>query len=141
MVLSSLYVVSFCGTTTNKIIDGYLDTELGIDSIGMGGWEGWSFGVSVFYAGWRGGRRCRDVAMVDKIDATVHVTIKFPSKFGLAQMTYFKLVLSPISLIPVTYSQDATHVISTTPQRRMIIQWLHSILVNVLISLFKYIEA
>ena len=91
MVLSSLYVVSFCGTTTNKIIDEYLDTELGIDSIGMGGWEGWSFGVSVFYAGWRGGRRCRDVAMVDKIEATVHVTIKFPSKFGLAQMTYFKL--------------------------------------------------
>ena len=70
--------------------------------------------------------------MVDKIEATVHVTIKFPSKFGLAQMTYFKLVLSPISLIPVTYSQDATHVISTTPQRRMDIQWLHSILVDVL---------
>ena len=37
MVLSSLYVVSFCGTTTNKIIDKYLDTELGIDSIGMVG--------------------------------------------------------------------------------------------------------
>ena len=83
----------------------------------MGGWEGWSSGVSVFYASWRRGRRCRDVAMVDKIEVTVHVTIKFPSKFGLAQMTYFKL--SPISLIPVTYSQDATHVISTTPQRRM----------------------
>ena len=42
MVLSSLYVVSFCGTTTNKIIDEYLDTELGIDSIGMGGLELWS---------------------------------------------------------------------------------------------------
>ena len=55
--------------------------------------------------------------MVDKIEVTVHVTIKFPSKFGRAQMTYLKL--SPISLIPVTYSQDATHVISTTPQRRM----------------------
>ena len=37
MVLSFLYVVSFCGTTTNKIIDEYLDTELGIDSIGMVG--------------------------------------------------------------------------------------------------------
>ena len=32
MVLS-LYVVRFCGTTTNKIIDKYLYTELGIDSI------------------------------------------------------------------------------------------------------------
>ena len=42
MVLSSLYVVSFCGTITNKIIDEYLDTELGIDSIGMGGLELWS---------------------------------------------------------------------------------------------------
>ena len=28
-----------------------------------------------------------NVAMVDKIEVTVHVTIKFPSKFGLAQMT------------------------------------------------------
>ena len=27
-LLSSLYVVSFCGTTTNKIIDEYLDKEL-----------------------------------------------------------------------------------------------------------------
>ena len=34
MVLSFLYVVSF---STNKIIDKYLDTELGIDSIGMVG--------------------------------------------------------------------------------------------------------
>ena len=69
--------------------------------------------------------------MVDKIEVTVHVTIKFPSKFGLASGTDdFKL--SPISLIPVTYSQDATHVISMTPKRRMDIQWLHSILVNVL---------
>ena len=42
MVLSSLYVVSFCGTTTNKIIDEYLDTELGIDSIGMVGLDLWS---------------------------------------------------------------------------------------------------
>ena len=42
MVLSFLYVVSFCGTTTNKIIDEYLDTELGIDSIGTGGLELWS---------------------------------------------------------------------------------------------------
>ena len=32
MVLS-LYVVRFCGTTTNKIIDKYLYTELGIDPI------------------------------------------------------------------------------------------------------------
>ena len=42
MVLSFLYVVSFCGTTTNKIIDEYLDTELGIDSIGMVGLDLWS---------------------------------------------------------------------------------------------------
>ena len=98
----------------------------------------WNEGVSVFYAGWRGGRRCRDVAMVDKIEVTVHVSINGISP-QLAPMAYLKL--SPMSLILVTYSQDATHVISTTPQRRMIIQWLHSILVNVLISLFKYIEA
>ena len=31
--LSSLYVVSFSGTAMNKIIDEYLDTEFGIDSI------------------------------------------------------------------------------------------------------------
>ena len=30
MVLS-LYVVRFCGIRTNKIIDEYVDTELGID--------------------------------------------------------------------------------------------------------------
>ena len=68
----------------------------------------WNEGVSVFYAGWRGGRRCRDVAMVDKIEVTVHVTINgiFPQ---LAPMTYLKL--SPMSLILVTYSQDATDVI------------------------------
>ena len=42
MVLSFLYVVSFCGTTTNKIIDEYLDTELGIDSIGMVELDLWS---------------------------------------------------------------------------------------------------
>ena len=31
-----MYIVSFGGTTTNKLIDEYLDTELGVDSIG---WE------------------------------------------------------------------------------------------------------
>ena len=68
----------------------------------------WDEGVSVFYAGWRGGRRCRDVAMVDKIEVTLHVSINgiFPQ---LAPMTYLKL--SPMSLILVTYSQDATDVI------------------------------
>ena len=33
----------------------------------------WSFRVSVFYASWRRGRRCNDVAMEDKIEVTVHV--------------------------------------------------------------------
>ena len=68
----------------------------------------WNEGVSVFYGGWRGGRRCRDVAMVDKIEVTLHVSINgiFPQ---LAPMTYLKL--SPMSLILVTYSQDATDVI------------------------------
>ena len=63
---------------------------------------------SAFYASWRGGRRCRGVAMVDKVVVTVHVTINgVPLEIWTAQ-TYLKL--SPISLIPVTYSQDATHV-------------------------------
>ena len=68
----------------------------------------WNEGVSVFYAGWRGGRRCRDVAMVDKIEVTVHVSINGISP-QLAPMIYLKL--SPMSLILVTYSQDATDVI------------------------------
>ena len=68
----------------------------------------WNEGVSVFYAGWRGGRRCRDVAMVDKIEVTLHVSINGISP-QLAPMTYLKL--SPMSLILVTYSQDATDVI------------------------------
>ena len=72
----------------------------------------WNEGVSVFYAGWRGGRRCRDVAMVDKIEVTVHVSINGISP-QLALMTYLKL--SPISFILVTYPQDATDVIY--PQR------------------------
>ena len=50
-------------------------------------WEGYIFGVSVFYASWR--RGSRDVAMVDKIEVTVHVSIKLPLKFGLAQMTLY----------------------------------------------------
>ena len=79
----------------------------------------WNEGVSVFYAGWRGGRRCRDVAMVDKIEVTLHVSINgiFPQ---LAPMTYLKL--SPMSLILVTYSQDATDVIyfsEDQPQKRL----------------------
>ena len=46
--------------------------------------------------------------MVDKVVVTVHVTINgVPLEIWTAQ-TYLKL--SPISLIPVTYSQDATHV-------------------------------
>ena len=46
--------------------------------------------------------------MVDKIVVTVHVTINgVPLEIWIAQ-TYLKL--SPISLISVTYSQDATHV-------------------------------
>ena len=68
----------------------------------------WNEGVSVFYAGWRGGRRCRDVAMVDKIEVTLHVSIDGISP-QLAPMTYLRL--SPMSLILVTYSQDATDVI------------------------------
>ena len=68
----------------------------------------WNEGVSVFHAGWRGGRRCRDVAMVDKIEVTLHVSINGISP-QLAPMTYLRL--SPVSLILVTYSQDATDVI------------------------------
>ena len=63
---------------------------------------------SASYASWRGGRRCRDVAMVDKIEVTVHVSINGISP-QLAPMTYLKL--SPMSLILVTYPQDATDVI------------------------------
>ena len=37
-------------------------------------WNGdWNFRVSVFYASWRGGRRCNDMAMEDKIEVTIHV--------------------------------------------------------------------
>ena len=36
--------------------------------------DDWSFRFSVFYAGWRGGRRCNDVAMDDKIEVTVQKT-------------------------------------------------------------------
>ena len=68
----------------------------------------WNEGVSVFYAGWRGGRRCRDVAMVDKIEVTLHVSINGISP-QLAPMTYLRL--SPMSLILVTYPQDTTDVI------------------------------
>ena len=46
--------------------------------------------------------------MVDKIEVTVHVSINGISP-QLAPMTYLKL--SPMSLILVTYSQDATDVI------------------------------
>ena len=46
--------------------------------------------------------------MVDKIEVTVHVLINDISP-QLAPMTYLKL--SPMSLILVTHSQDATDVI------------------------------
>ena len=46
--------------------------------------------------------------MVDKIEVTVHVSINDISP-QLAPMTYLKL--SPMSLILVTYPQDATDVI------------------------------
>ena len=66
---------------------------------------------SASYAGWRGGRRCRDVAMVDKIEVTVHVTINgmyFPRNLDctddllqtVADFTH-----------PSDLSRDATHVI------------------------------
>ena len=49
-----------------------------------------------------------NVAMVDKIEVTLHVSINGISP-QLAPMTYLKL--SPMSLILVTYPQDATDVI------------------------------
>ena len=49
-----------------------------------------------------------NVAMVDKIEVTLHVSINGISP-QLALMTYLKL--SPMSLILVTYPQDATDVI------------------------------
>ena len=52
--------------------------------------------------------RSRDVAMVDKIEVTVHVSINGISP-QLAPVTYIKL--SPMPLILVTYPQDATDVI------------------------------
>ena len=44
--LSSLYVVSFSETTTNKIIDEYLDTEFGIECV-LFGMRGSAFSMRV----------------------------------------------------------------------------------------------
>ena len=81
---------------------------------------------SASYASWRGGRRCRDVAMVDKIEVTVHVTINgmyFPRNLDctddllqtVADFTH------PSDLFPRCDARN----ICTTPQRRMDIQWSH----------------
>ena len=83
--------------------------------------------------------------MVDKIVVTVHVTINgVPLEIWIAQ-TYLKL--SPISLISVTYSQDATHVKYARFHNEEWIsngRMLHSIssecISHEIILLFKYTE-
>ena len=60
----------------------------------------WSFRVSVLYANWRGGRRCNDVAMEDKIEVTLHV-------IGISPFSNCR----QFTLILVIYSRDVTHII------------------------------
>ena len=60
----------------------------------------WSFRVSVLYASWRGGRRCNDVAMEDKIEVTLHV-------IGISPFSNCR----QFTLILVIYSRDVTHII------------------------------
>ena len=60
----------------------------------------WSFRVSVLYASWRGGRRCNDVAMEDKIEVTLHV-------IGISPFSNCR----QFTLILVIYSRDVTHTI------------------------------